>query len=91
MELLPRNIDDTLHKPRVIGVIGAIRTPEVGYMIHTDFWGQGYASEALQAFIPVFFEHYSGKERYGLQKPMLILNIFPVEKSWKRPASCCWR
>ncbi|OCL07510.1 acyl-CoA N-acyltransferase [Glonium stellatum] len=69
MELLPRSVDDTAppetpHKARVIGVIGAIRAPEVGYMIHTDFWGKGYTSEALQAFMPVFFEHYSDEERY---------------------------
>ena len=80
MKLLPRNIDDTLHKPRVIGVIGAIRTPEVGYMIHTDFWGEGYASEALQAFMPVFFEHYSGKERYDFAEAHVDPEHIPSRK-----------
>lgn len=80
MELLPRNIDDTLHKPRVIGVIGAIRTPEVGYMIHTDFWGKGYASEALQAFMPVFFEHYSGKEIYSFAEAHVDPEHIPSRK-----------
>jgi RimJ/RimL family protein N-acetyltransferase len=80
MELLPRNIDDTLHKPRVIGVIGAIRTPEVGYMIHTDFWGKGYASEALQAFMPVFFEHYSDKERYDFAEAHVDPEHIPSRK-----------
>lgn len=47
--------------PRVIGLIGAVRAPEVGYMFNAEYWGRGYATEALRAFMPLFFEHYSGK------------------------------
>lgn len=46
--------------PRVIGLIGAVRAPEVGYMLNADYWGRGYATEALRAFMPLFFDHYSG-------------------------------
>jgi RimJ/RimL family protein N-acetyltransferase len=48
--------------PRVIGLIGAVRAPEVGYMFNSDYWGKGYATEALRAFMPLFFEHYAGGE-----------------------------
>ncbi len=29
-------------------------------MFNADYWGRGYATEALRAFLPLFFEHYSG-------------------------------
>ncbi|KAJ4310156.1 hypothetical protein N0V94_008583 [Neodidymelliopsis sp. IMI 364377] len=53
-------------EPRVIGLIGAVRAPEVGYMLNASYWGKGYATEALRAFMPLFFEHFSGgeNERY---------------------------
>ncbi|KAF9701615.1 hypothetical protein EKO04_001126 [Ascochyta lentis] len=47
-------------KPRVIGLIGAVRAPEVGYMLNADYWGKGYATEAMRAFMPLFFDHFSG-------------------------------
>jgi RimJ/RimL family protein N-acetyltransferase len=31
-------------------------------MFNSSYWGKGYATEALRAFIPLFFEHFSGKE-----------------------------
>lgn len=29
-------------------------------MFNASYWGRGYATEALRAFMPLFFEHYSG-------------------------------
>ena len=31
-------------------------------MFNSDYWGKGYATEALRAFMPLFFEHYAGGE-----------------------------
>ena len=42
-------------KLRMIGVVGLVREPEIGYKLHPDFWGKGYMSEALDMFIKMWF------------------------------------
>ena len=36
---------------RVIGKAGLYRFPEIGFILHPDAWGRGYAREALRAVI----------------------------------------
>ncbi len=36
---------------RVIGKAGSYRLPDVGFILHPDAWGRGYAREALAAVI----------------------------------------
>ncbi len=36
----------------VIGKVGSTRLPDIGYILHPDHWGHGYATEALQTIIP---------------------------------------
>jgi len=40
---------------RVIGKAGCWRLPEIGYILHPDYWGQGLATEALTAVIDHVF------------------------------------
>jgi len=43
---------------RVIGKAGFHRFPEVGFVLHPDCWGHGFASEALRAVLArAFAEH----------------------------------
>lgn len=49
--------DDFLieHQGRVIGKAGAWRLPEVGFLLHPDHWGKGFAFEAMTAVIGYLF------------------------------------
>jgi [ribosomal protein S5]-alanine N-acetyltransferase len=40
---------------QVIGKLGAWRLPEIGFLLAPSVWGNGYATEALQAFIGYVF------------------------------------
>jgi len=40
---------------RLIGKAGCWRLPEIGYILHPDHWGKGYAREAMTAAIAHLF------------------------------------
>ena len=54
---------------RVIGKAGLYRFPEVGYILHPDHWGQGYATEALAAVIDRAFSVH--------RLPRLVADVDP--------------
>ena len=45
-------------EPIVIGFTGAHHLPEVGYIFEPDFWGKGYATEALKAWLAMYWQQY---------------------------------
>ena len=57
----PGERDDFIveHDGRVIGKAGCWRIPEIGFILHPDYWGRGLAREALEAIIPRLFERFS--------------------------------
>jgi ribosomal-protein-alanine N-acetyltransferase len=46
----------------VIGDVGAGRLPDFGFMIHPDYWGRGFATEASTAFIEYAFGNTAATE-----------------------------
>jgi len=53
----PDQSDDYVveYEGRVIGKAGFYRLPEIGFILHPDFWGRGLAREALEAVIARVF------------------------------------
>lgn len=48
--------------PRFIGLVGSVRQspppesyPELGYRLHPDYFGKGYATEAVGAFVKLYW------------------------------------
>lgn len=43
------------YEGRLVGEVGAGRLPEFGFIIHPDFWGRGFATEASRVAIDHIF------------------------------------
>ena len=56
----PEDSDDFIveHEGRLIGKAGCWRVPEIGYILHPDYWGQGLAFEAMSAVVPRLFARF---------------------------------
>jgi RimJ/RimL family protein N-acetyltransferase len=52
----------------LIGKLGTWKIPEIGFLIDPAFWGKGYASEAMAAFI---------ERRRGLRSTELTADVDP--------------
>jgi len=67
----PSESDDFLieYEGRVIGKAGCWRMPEIGFVLHPDFWGKGLAHEAVGAAI----EHVLAASRSRRLSPTSIL------------------
>ena len=50
------------HDGKVIGDVGAGRLPDFGFMIHPDYWGRGFATEASIAFVGYAFSQTAATE-----------------------------
>lgn len=52
------SITESLANGAVIGFIGITAPPEVFYIIDEEYWGSGYATEALQAFLDTYWNAF---------------------------------
>ena len=51
-------IEELANPGRTVGVLGCHKAepPEIGYMLRTESWGKGYASEALRLWLDAWWE-----------------------------------
>lgn len=57
----PGERDDFIveHDGKAIGKAGCWRLPEIGFILHPDYWGRGLAREALSAIVPHLFARFA--------------------------------
>ncbi|KAI3392531.1 hypothetical protein diail_5542 [Diaporthe ilicicola] len=53
-----KSMAETLADGPVIGFVGITAPPEVFYILDAKFWGSGYATEALQAFLNTYWSAF---------------------------------
>jgi RimJ/RimL family protein N-acetyltransferase len=58
-EYIPMSLDPELARAAAVGITGSWRPPEVGFILHPDHWGRGYAFEAMSALIPILFARHA--------------------------------
>ena len=65
---------------RVIGTVGAGRLPDFGFIIHPDFWGRGFATEASSAFIAYAFSNTAASELCADVDPRNVASLTVLAK-----------
>ena len=79
----------------MIGTVGVVRLPgdtfldsaEIAYGIHSDFWGKGYASEALGMFVGSYWA--TGRESFISISPAPVKrNLLTIIGFGRRGGRC---
>jgi ribosomal-protein-alanine N-acetyltransferase len=65
---------------RVIGEVGAGHLPDFGFMIHPDFWGRGFATEASIAFIAHAFRNAAATELLADVDPRNVASLRVLDR-----------
>lgn len=56
--ILLKDSESEHSKLRMIGKVGIFQFPaEIAWMLHPDFWGKGYASEAVEGYLDWYWKH----------------------------------
>ena len=77
--------------PHVVGPMGATQLPEIGYCYHPSVWGQGYATEALKAWIEIYWATWTdGFPGLNMDKrECLVAQTGPQDKKSPRVLQKC--
>ncbi len=61
--------------------VNGVREPEVGYLLHADFWKRGFATEAAQAARDWAFAKYPGRRVISLIRPENVASCAVAERN----------
>jgi len=61
------------HAGAVIGKAGCWGMPEIGFILHPDYWGRGFAREAVGAVVDHVFAHFD--------VPAIIADVDPRNRA----------
>ncbi len=78
----------TLEEARTRTVVGDVvvhltldgRSAEIGYTLHPDFWGKGYAVEAVSALVRYLFDDLGVTRIFGMLYPDNIASAMVLER-----------
>lgn len=68
------------YQGRIIGKAGAWSLPEIGILLHPDFWRMGLMTEALSAVIPWLFARHSFAQLTAEADPRNLASIAVLQK-----------
>lgn len=88
------------HKGRVIGKVGFYAFPVIGFILHPDSWGRGFAREALSAVLRRAFEVHEldsveadvdprNERSLRLLKSLSFAEVGRAERTWNVGGEWC--
>lgn len=67
-------------REQLVGRVGLFNADNIGYFFGRSYWGRGYATEALHAFIDFVFEHRGIAEIHADIDPRNIASLRLLER-----------
>lgn len=80
----------------VIGKAGAWRLPELGFILHPDYWRQGLMREALAAVVSYLFASHPGLDRLTADvdprngRSLALLSVLGFTETGRAAATLQW-
>lgn len=99
LDRAPETSDDFVleHKGRVIGKAGAWALPEIGFLLHPDYWRRGLLSEAMAVLLPHLFAAHPQIDRLTAEADprnaasLGLLQKFGFRETHRESRTLLWR
>ena len=86
------SVEELANPGRVVGTVGCHKPepPECGYMFRREYWGRGYATEALEGWLGVYWGlprrvvRVGDREVHGVDEQETLLAVVTEDNSGSR-------